>query len=271
MIFTQDRQLFTIHELSRACGVSRATLLRMEECGFLTPYRIDPENGYRYYDAYNAAEVGQFQLLQSLGLSRSEITDFYYQKVDNRDFLKQQRIKLSQIQRILEELELRNDPSQQFSFSFVDLPEITCYCMEKEITSMKESETFFYTTHTESIKAGFQMMGTEPLFGLSENDFHISEKTPMIPAKTTACIPIVAPDHEDPHVVTFPATKAFSGLAKGDYSIIWELCVRFWKEMKKRKLKATGRARFVGLVAPYTGKHISQDQFCYRLVVPVDY
>ena len=270
MIYPQDRQLFTISEFSHACGISRASLLRMEECGFLKPYHIDPQSGYRYYDAYNAAEVGQFQLLQNLGLSRGEITDFYFQKVDNRDFLKQQRIKLSQIQRVLEELELRNDPSRQFSFSFVELPEMTCYCMDKEINSMEESETLFYVAHMESIKAGFQMMGTEPLFGLSDNDFRISDKVPMIPAKTTACIPIVAPEKEDPHVMTFPATYAFSGLAKGDYSIIWQLCIRFWKEMKRRKLKPVGRARFMGLVAPYTGKHISQDQFCYRLVVPID-
>ena len=270
MIYPQDILLFTINEFSRACGISRASLLRMEECGFLKPYRIDPDNGYRYYDAHNVAEVGQFQLLQMLGLSRKEITEFYYQQVENHEFLKQQHIKLSQTQRILEELELRNDPLRQFGFSYVDLPETTCYCKSKEISSMEESETFFYTTHMESIKAGFKMMGTEPLFGLSENEFRISKNVSLMPSKTTACIPVVGADNKDTHLVTFKATRAFSGLAKGDYSIIMQLCTRFWKEVEKRKLKPTGRARFIGLVAPYTGRHISKDQFCYRLVVPVD-
>ena len=63
MIYPEDIQLFSIHEFSRACGVSRASLLRMEECGFLTPYRIDPKTGYHYYDTHNVAGAGQFKLL----------------------------------------------------------------------------------------------------------------------------------------------------------------------------------------------------------------
>ena len=269
MIYPEDIQLFSIHEFSRACGVSRASLLRMEECGFLTPYRIDPETGYRYYDAHNAAEVGQFQLLQTLGLSRREITDYYYEKYSNLDFLKQQRIKLNRMQRVLEELELRSDPSCQFSFSFLELPDITCYCDTEKFTSLEDSETFFYKTHMESIGAGFQMDGMEPLFGLSDNEFHMSDNFSAISSKTTACIPIVAPDHQDPHVITFKATHAFSCLAKGDYSIIPELCVRFWKEIDQRNLNPAGRARFIGLVSPYSGKHIQQDKYCYRLLVPI--
>ena len=269
MIYPEDIQLFSIREFSRACGVSRASLLRMEECGFLTPYRIDPETGYRYYDAHNAAEVGQFQLLQTLGLSRREITDYYYEKYSNLDFLKQQRIKLNRMQRVLEELELRNDPSRQFRFSFLELPEITCYCATETITSPEDSETFFYRTHMESIKAGFQMNGMEPLFGLSDNEFRMSDHVSAISSKTTACIPIAAPHDKDPHIITFQATYAFSCLAKGDYSVIPELCMRFWKEVDQRKLHPAGRARFIGLVSPYSGKHILQDKYCYRLIVPV--
>ena len=45
MIFPEDQQLFTISELARACGISRATLIRIEECGILTPCRVNPETG----------------------------------------------------------------------------------------------------------------------------------------------------------------------------------------------------------------------------------
>ena len=76
MIFPEDQQLFTVSELARACGVSRSTLIRIEECGVLTPYRVDPDTGYRYYNAYNAAQVGQYLHLQLLGLTREEIAAF---------------------------------------------------------------------------------------------------------------------------------------------------------------------------------------------------
>ena len=38
---------FTIRQVCKSCGLSRATLLRMEERGLLKPASIDPETGYR--------------------------------------------------------------------------------------------------------------------------------------------------------------------------------------------------------------------------------
>ena len=87
--------------------------------------------------------------------------------------------------------------------------------------------------------------------------------------KVTACIPVVAGGCSDPHLVTFPAIHAFSGLAYGDYSMIGKLCVRFWQEIETRAIQPAGPARFIGLVAPYTGNHITPEHFCYRIVVPV--
>ncbi len=266
----EDHELFTIKEISKACGVSRTTLIRMEECGFLKPYRIDENTGYRYYDAYNVSEVGQFLLLQSLGLTKSEIVDYFYQKTDGSSFLNEQRAKLSQMQRLLEEVELRRDTSRQFFFSYVEMPELVCYAKTATLNSMEESEKFFYTTHVESIKAGLQMMGTEALFGLSSNDFHIGDMTSMMPAQTTACIPVKPPRSKNPDLITFPAGHTFSCLAHGDYSIIPEMCIRFWQEVDRRGLTPTGQARFLGLVAPYTGRHIKREKFCYRLMVPVE-
>ena len=47
----------------------------MEEGGFLTPHRTDPATGYRYHDMQNVAAIGQYQRLQSIGLSRAETAD----------------------------------------------------------------------------------------------------------------------------------------------------------------------------------------------------
>lgn len=274
MNYPEERQLFTIREFSRACGVSRTSLIRMEECGFLTPYRIDPDTGYRYYDAHNAAEVGQFQLLQTLGLSRGEIADYYFQKKDTGELLQKQREKFSRMQRIIEELELRSDSSRQLMFSFLDLPEIVCFYRTADIGSPLEGERLFYTTHEQCIRDGYRLHGTEPMFGLSDDDFRLMESSNLGLTKTSACIPIIYtgdrdPD-EDPNLITFPAVHAFSALAHGDYSIIAELCAQFWREIEARKLLPAGPARFIGLVAPYTGRHIEQKQFCYRLIVPVE-
>ena len=48
---------FSINSLARTCGVSRASILRMEKEGLLEPAYTDPENSYRYYDCKSVAEV----------------------------------------------------------------------------------------------------------------------------------------------------------------------------------------------------------------------
>ena len=267
MHYPEERRMFSIRELAHACGVSRSTLIRMEECGFLTPYYTDPDTGYRYYDAHNAAQVGQFLLFQELGMTRSEITDLFYRKERTKELLKKQRDRLSLMQRTLEELEARADASRNFSCSFLDLPGTVCYCESKTINGPGESESFFYTVHEKCIAEGFCLMGTEPMFGLSKDDYRMMT---AVSQEITACIPVRPSGKDDPHLAVFPAARAFSMVAYGDYQMIGALCARFWAEFDRRALKAAGPARFVGLIAPYVGSHISYQDFCYRLVVPVE-
>lgn len=269
MFFPEDQQLFTVSELARACGVSRATLIRIEECGVLTPCRVNPETGYRYYNAYNAAQIGQYLLLQSLGLTREEIAEYYYRKTDSTAFLEEQRKRLDRMRRVLEELEIRNRGVPGIFFSYIDLPEQTCFCLEAKSTSPEEGERFFYKAHEQCIRDGFRLLGTEPMFGLSSDDWRIPSVTSGSPPKATACIPVEPQGKSDPRLTVFPAIHAFSGLAYGDYGMIGELTDRFWREIGTRGILPAGPARFYGLSAPYTGNHLNPEHYCYRMVVPV--
>lgn len=270
MNYPDNKHLFSISEFAHACGVSRKTLIRMEESGVLTPCHINPDTGYRYYDAHNAAEVGQYLLLQRLGMSRSEISDYYYEKGDIKTFLQEHRKRLGEMQRVLEELEIRHDPSRHFSFSFLDLPKTVCYCDSKIISSPEESEAFFYLVHQQSIIDGFRMQETEHLFGLRDDEYRDHFNSFGKAHTITACIPVAASGTEDQHLRTFPAVHAFSALAYGDYTIINDFCDRFWQEIAERKLQPTDHTRFIGLMAPYVNKHAAPQEFCFRLVVPIE-
>ena len=270
MELPKDVHLFTIRELARACGTSRATLLRMEESGFLTPYLIDPDTGYRYYDAYNAAQVGQFMVLQTLGLTKNEIADWYYQRVDIPAFIKEQRIKLARMERTLQMLEVRTDPHHSTLFSFINLPELVCYTVTREVTTAKDIEAFFYKTHGEAIKEGFKMLGTENMFAIRDDNWQGVTIDPEKPHRMTACIPIIPPNHPDDRLITLPAARAFSLVAHGSYGVLYDLYQSFWSEIEKRGLKPAGQARFIGLSVPFVSKNISPDDYCYRLAIPVE-
>ena len=75
---------FSIQALAKACGVSRSTILRLEDDGLITPAYKDPDSGYRYYDVENLAQVIRIINYQALGFSKKEISEF----IKNPDILK---------------------------------------------------------------------------------------------------------------------------------------------------------------------------------------
>ncbi len=268
MIYPDKRLLLTVKEMCHACSVSRTTLLRMEEDGFLTPYRIDPNTGYRYYDLQNVAAVGQYQRLQETGLSRKEIADLYYERVDSRKFLEAQRQKLGRLQRVLDEYELRHDRSKAFSVSYVTLPAVTCCCMEITAFSPEEIGTQSFLAHERCVAEGYRMLGKESLFVIPDEqfarmDYDGTERHSIL------CIPVI-PDSEPDHQLRFfSSTEALSILGFGDYTIVPDLWDRLWAEFGARGLEASEPARLIALVAAYTGAHYKTDDFCYECVIPI--
>lgn len=269
MLFPEKRFLFTIREAAHACGVSRATLLRMEESGFLTPHTIDPDTGYRYYDAQNIAQIGQYQLLQELGLPRNEIVDIYFQKIDMIKFIDSQKEKVSRLQRLISTLELRTSHELNHKCSFIDLPEITCYCKTEKNLSRKNVETQAYAVHQEAIKAGYQMQGNEPMFLFVKADKTHTQDGKEPTYEFTVCIPVVTSDPEGANLKTFPKCQAFSFIGYGDYSELDRIFEQFREEITSRKLEPIGSVRIIAHVATYVGPHISHNDFCYELAVPI--
>ena len=129
MKLPKNRALFSIKEMSEICGISRASLLRLEEDGFLLPYRVNPDTGYRYYDMQNVTAVGQYQRMQTIGMSRKEIADLYYERIDSAAFIAELRQKLARLQLFLNEYEMRHDRSKNFSVFYTALPAVTCSVM----------------------------------------------------------------------------------------------------------------------------------------------
>ena len=270
MIFPEERKLFTVKDVSRACGVSRATLIRMEESGFLKPYRTDPDTGYRYYDMQNIAAIGQYQRLQSIGLSRSEIADVYFGRVSSAEFIADQRRKLELMRRFLNEYELSHDQSRDRMFSYTILPPATYYCADICASSFEECATLAYVVHERCMSEGYRLLGSEP--GAMMADDWRAWSEPFSPnQRATVCIPVVpGPDaEEDPNLRSFPETDALSVIGFGGFSVTSELWGQLYEEMDAAGVEPAGPARLIALVAPYVGAHIRSDEFCYECTIPI--
>lgn len=268
MEFPEKRALFTVKDVCHACGVSRSTLLRLENCGILTPFHIDPDTGYRYYDTQNVTTIGQYQRLQMANLSRKEITDLYFGRVDSNRFLKEQRQKLSVMQHFLDSFELSHNRSKDHSFSYVMLPALSCRCVPITIHSLEECATLSYLAYENCIKEGYRMQCSEPLSVLCD-DWHKLIDPPASGFDFTLCVPVLPDSEDDPNLRHFPATDAFSILGFGAPSIVPELWDCFSEEINDRNLHPAGPARMIVLIALYTGLHYKPEDFCYEFVIPI--
>ena len=269
MNFSDDRKLFTSAEVCHTCGISKTSLFRLEECGFLKPYYVDPDTGYRYYDLRNITTVGQFQRMQGIGLSKKEITDVYLNRVDGADFLKRQRQKLSRIQRFLDEYECRLTHNYNHSGTFVSLPSVTCYCTRITASSIEEAAELDYLAHEKCVAEGYKMLGSEPLFGIMESRSALSNCR-ISGMEYTFCIPVSSDIKNDPQIRFFPETPGFSLLGFGDYSTIAKLEKDFWHEVDVRKLSSSEPARFIMHIGSYAGSHYKPDDYCYEYVLPIE-
>lgn len=54
------RWFLSIGDVMRSCGISRSSLIRLEQRGLITPHRI-PHNGRRYYTAEDVDRINQLR------------------------------------------------------------------------------------------------------------------------------------------------------------------------------------------------------------------
>ena len=110
---TDTKSLFQITEAAHACGVSRSTLMRMEEKGLLAPAYVAPESGRRYYDNHNVARVLQIEKFKSMGLGAQEIADYFVRGGEVSGLLAVLEERLQELLQGVEELRLR-EGSQRY-------------------------------------------------------------------------------------------------------------------------------------------------------------
>lgn len=66
---------FSIGELSKLQNISRQTLIFYDKIGLFTPAYIDPENGYRYYNANQLDYLDTICIMKKIGFSLEEIKE----------------------------------------------------------------------------------------------------------------------------------------------------------------------------------------------------
>lgn len=261
--------LFTVHQVSQSCGVSRATILRLEEKGLLKPARIDGRTGYRYYDNNNVSRIMQIQLFLGLGMSYDDILLYYDSNGYSPELFKQMETKFFTMKRAYEELKLRFEPVEPLRFEFITLPEYVCYAKEFHGTTVEDRYWAMYNLYHEAVEKGCRLLASEPLFIINKRMDFIEGAFSEKEVDFVCCIPL-EPDSAPKDAVVYPSCRAFSCLFRGNYDGRAEAHNLLGAKIRELGLKPTGHVRALALVAPYTSLEIPADNYVSRLAVPVE-
>ena len=265
---TQIKELFQITEAATACGLSRSTLMRLEEKGLLTPAYISPDSGRRYYDNHNIARVMQIEKFKSMGLNSKQIMDYFVRGGEASDMLKILEGRLNDLERSVEEMRLRALKTPSVSVQIMTIPSVTCYTRRYMGHTIKEKYNAMYELYSECVRKGYAL-SDEPLFTISNRQDYLDGYISNEPYPIDVCIPLRA-DKAPKSTVTLPEYRALSVLYCGDYSGTDEAWLTLGKEAKDRKLKPAAAPRVLGIVAPYTGREIDTSHYCSRFVLPIE-
>lgn len=265
---TDTKKFFQITEAAHACGLSRSTLMRMEEKGMLTPAFIAPNSGRRYYDNHNVARILQIEKFKAMGIQPEEVSEYFIRGGDVSDLLAVLEVHLRDVQRSVEEMRLRAGNEAGMSVQIITLPAVTC-CMHRcEGHTTAEKYDAMYDFYSACIRSGC-VLSDEPLFTISERQDFLDGYIGSTPYPFSVCVPVRA-EKEPQKAVLLPECRALSVLYYGDYDGVDEAWLMLGREVKDRGLKPAGFPRVLGIVAPYTGREIETHRYCSRFVLPVE-
>ena len=255
---------FTISQVTKSCGISRATLLRLEKRGLLTPALIDEKSGYRYFDNYNIARILQIKHFLSIGLSYDEIYEYFSTNGTSMKLLNSLEQRMNATKRMYEEMNLRIAHRQSQTFEIISLPEYVCYAREYSGGTSAEKYNTMYALYHEAVEKGICPLASEPLFIINKNSDLFCEKENSF----VCCIPIETDNAPDDALV-LKSCRALSYLYYGSYDSLPNIRDLFQQKLKELNLRPIDYPRVLGIVAPYTSKEIKKENYVSRIVIPI--
>ncbi len=260
-------KLFQISETAHTCGISRSTLMRLEEKGLIKPAYIDKENGYRYYDNHNIGHILQIEKFKTMGLDNKEIIEYFVGGGEIKGLLTAMEERLQELQNCVEELRIRSKKEKTISVSIIKQPAVLCMMKLCEGHTIADKYNFMYDFYTECIKKGCVLSG-EPLFSMSKRDDYLKGYITDNSYPFYVCVP-VKKTKEAKEAILLKEQKALSLIYYGSYDGNKEAWLALGKEVNERKLIPDGLPRALGIVAPYTGREIEEKRYCTRFILPI--
>jgi len=266
---TDPAQLFTMKQTAAATGLSRSTILRMEDRGFLKPAYVSPTSGNRYYDVYNVSRILSVQQLVELGFTNDEARQYFSAGADAAELFALVERRLEMLQRTYEEMKLRATTDKHLSVQLCRIGEGWFYVeRHAEGLTLQDKYNANYNAHRHCIEKGIRL-GLGSQMCVNHRTDYLEGRISGAPYPFDSYVP-VHPGQDAPEIVRESACTALVLYYCGELSELDDAYLRLGREVRERDLKSAGYVRVEGIVGPPIGRDVDMDQYRCRLILPVE-
>ena len=146
------KNLFKIGEVAKALGLTRRMLINYEELGLVTPAFKNGNQGFRYYSADNMVHIRLIRALQKLGLSLSEIREYFNDTTHLEDQIDRLVLLRNQLDQCIAQLHLRQFEESSQEIYQVTLPEFNAFCRDFKTADLAEKTAQLRQTYIDALK-----------------------------------------------------------------------------------------------------------------------
>ncbi len=233
-------RLFTIAQAANACGVSRSTLLRMEDEGLLTP-ALHEEGKYRYYSAVNVMQAMQIYAMHSMGLTHREIRPLVDTPEELGSVIEQLETMRNNLDHVITNLKKRTLQDSSTVMGLLNHPETLCYIRSYDVEGSRfDLGQYLMETFSEAIREGCRFDWNKPPFiRVCRPDLAKGTFQPGL-YKYHICVPIVSHPKGCRDISTVLQRRVLSVTWHGRVTDLPNRTLTLAAEARSRGLKPTG-------------------------------
>lgn len=261
--------LYTVGQVAAACGVSRSTLLRLEEEGLLIPTIHDTKRVYSFLDMM---KLRQIITLHNYGFTHSIIKEYFEDNGNYGNLFALLAAKQSDIFYFMKEMSLRMEKQENLNVQSLYAPEIPCHCMNL-------GKSFpYYAIHSELISRQMEEMiakkyeisPSRPLFITTPWEDLANGADVSAEREFTGHIPLAEmPENPDSSVILIPRHRVLSVLVNGPSVPMPEVINKLKEKIEKDNLVVNGPLYLISMVGPHLGLDIPPERYLARIALPI--
>ncbi len=266
---TDPAKLFTMRQAAAATGLSRSTIMRMEDRGLLEPAYISPTSGNRFFDTYNVSRILSVQQLLEMGFTYEEAGLYFSSGADAAELLALVERRLGMLRRIYEEMKLRATTDKHLSIQLCQIGEGWFYVEHHDAgLTLQDKYNANYAAHCHCIEKGIRL-GLGSQMCVNHRTDYLDGRIDAAPYPFDSYVP-VHPGQDAPEIVRERACTALVLYYCGEFHELDEAYLRLGREVRERGLTPAGYIRAEGIVGPPVGRDVDMGKYRCRLILPVE-